>query len=350
MTADNATWSEIGYVPHGPRLERPFDRRRFPCYAKMRGLSFRSVTDWKDHDIIVLSPSADVTRWVDAPSDRRIVVDLPDSYLDERRGVRRSFRGLAKWAVGESRRPTLNYGRAMERLLERADAVVCSTDEQVLNISKHSANVHPILDLHSEIKVRRPMTSGGVGLDIIWEGLAVTLPAIQQILPALKSLSSRYELRLHLVTDLRYKRYMNRFHTCLTEDFVANWGIDVRLHQWSLDTLSEVADRCDIAVVPVDLSDPMAAGKPENRMRIFWRLGLPVVASASSAHTRAASLAGIDGQVLCTTSDDWKRALERLHERPDERLAIAEAGQATALSAYSDESLACRWDLLLESL
>jgi len=350
VTAENVTQSEIGYVPHGQRLERPFDRRRFPCYAKMRGLSFRSVDDWKDHDIVVLSPSADVTRWVNAPSDCRIVVDLPDSYLDERRGVRRSFRGLAKWAAGESHRPTLNYGRAIERLLERADAVVCSTDEQVVNISKYSANVHPILDLHSEIEVRRPTISGGTGLDIMWEGLAVTLPAIEQMLPALKSLSSRYELRLHLVTDLRYKRYMNRFRTCLTEDVVAPWGIEVRLHQWSVDTLAEVADGCDIAVVPVDLSDPMAAGKPENRMRIFWRLGLPVVVSASSAHVRAASLADIAGQVLCTTSDDWRRVLERLHERPDERLRIAEAGQAAALSTYSEESLASRWDRLFESL
>ena len=350
MTADNATWSEIGYVPHGPRLERPFDRRRFPCYAKMRGLSFRAVTDWKDHDIIVLSPSADVTRWVDAPSDRRIVVDLPDSFPAERRGVRRSFRGLAKWAVGESRRPILNYGRAVERLLERADAVVCGTDEQVRSVSKHATNVHPILDLHSEIKVRRPTINDGTSLDIIWEGLPATLPSIQQMLPALKSLSDRYELRLHLVTDLRYKLYMNRFRTCLTEDVVGSWGIDVSLHQWSVDTLDEVAAGCDIAIVPVDLTDPMAAGKPENRMRIFWRLGLPVVVSPSPANARAAALAGVDREVLCATSDDWRRVLERLYERPDERLRIAEAGQATALSVYSEESLASRWDRLFESL
>jgi len=350
VTADSETRSEIGYVPHGSRLERPFDRRRFPCYARMRGLSFGTVTDWKDHDIIVLSPSADVTRWVDTPSDRRIVVDLPDSYLDESQSLRRTFRGLAKWAAGESRRPVLNHGRAIERLLERADAVVCSTDEQATRISRHSDNVHPILDLHSEIEVLRPTINDGTGLDIIWEGLVATLPAVQQILPALRSLSDRCELRLHLVTDLRYQRYMNRFRTCLTEEIVADWGIDVRLYQWSVDTLAEVAGRCDVAVVPVNLSDPMAVGKPENRMRIFWRLGLPVVASPSPAHDRATSLAGMGGQVLCATSDDWERVLERLYKWPAERLEIAEAGQAAALSVYSDGSLASRWDRLFRSL
>ncbi|HJO79497.1 MAG TPA: hypothetical protein QGI67_02770, partial [Acidimicrobiales bacterium] len=145
-------------------------------------------------------------------------------------------------------------------------------------------------------------------------------------------------------------RYMNRFLVSRTEDVVSDWGIEVRLHQWSIDTLTEVARGCDIAIVPVDLADPMALGKPENRMRIFWRLGLPVVASASPANVRAASLAGLEDRVLCTTTDDWRRTLEYLHHRPDDRLAIAQAGQAAALCAYSEESLVQRWDRLFESL
>ena len=85
-------------------------------------------------------------------------------------------------------------------------------------------------------------------------------------------------------------------------------------------------------------------------MRIFWRLGLPVVASASPANVRAASLAGLGDRVLCSTADDWRRILESLHARPEDRLAMATAGQETALTAYSEESLAQRWDRLFESL
>jgi hypothetical protein len=169
-------------------------------------------------------------------------------------------------------------------------------------------------------------------------------------LPTLQSISTGCQLRLHLVTDLRSPQYMNRFFTRWTEDVVADWGVDVRLHQWSVETLAEVASGCDLAIVPVDLSDRMAVGKPENRMRIFWRLGLPVVASASPANARAASLTGFSDRVLCVTNEDWRRTLERLYERPDDRLKIAEAGQATALTTYSEESLACRWDQLFETL
>ena len=340
----------VGYVPHGPELERPFDRRRFPRYAAMRGLSFEVVPDWENHELVVLSPSADATLWVDTPSDRQIVVDLPDAYLDERHGLRRSFRGIAKWVGGESHRPVLSYSRAMERLLERADAVVCSSDEQAVSISEHSDNVHTVLDLLGEIDVCPPKLCDSSGFDIVWEGLTATLPAVRQVLPALQSISAGCQLRLHLVTDLRSPRYMNRFFTRRTEDVVADWGIDVKLHQWSVETLAEVAAGCDLAIVPGDLSEPMAGGKPENRMRIFWRLGLPVMASASPANARAASLAGLGNRVLCVTEEDWRHTLERLYERPDDRLEIAEAGQATALTTYSEESLVCRWDQLFETL
>ena len=41
----------VGYVPHGPDLKRPMDRRRFPRYAARRGLQFEIVSDWDDRDM-----------------------------------------------------------------------------------------------------------------------------------------------------------------------------------------------------------------------------------------------------------------------------------------------------------
>jgi len=340
----------LGYVPYSRNLERPADRRRFPRYAAIRGLLFDVVSGWEDNDVIILSTAADITRWVNAPTDRKIVVDLPDAFLDEGRGLKRAVRGLAKWVSGETRHPVINYHKAVERLLERADAVVCSTDEQAARIVRHCHNVHPILDLHGELECLSPTIRTSDQLDIVWEGLTATLPAVRSVLPALRAIAGRIDVRLHLVTDLVAPRYMNRFLVSRTEDAIADWGIDVRLYQWSVDTLTEVARRSDVAIVPVDLADPMAMGKPENRMRIFWRLGLPVVASATPANVRATRVAGIGERVLCSTVDDWRHALQQLHFQPEERLEIASAGQAAALTAYSEESLALRWDRLFESL
>lgn len=350
MTVVHPPAAPIGYLPHGLDLERPVDRRRFPRYAAMRGLAFDVVSDWDAHETVVLSTRADVTQWVRAPDDRRIIVDLPDAFLDEPWGPKRGGRGLAKWASGEVGRPVLRYRRAMERMLERADAVVCSTDRQAERIARHNGNVHPILDFHGEFECLPPDALSSGRLDLVWEGLTATLPAIRPVLPALRSLAGGLEMRLHLVTDLDAPRYMNRFLARRTEDLVAGWGIDVELHEWSIETLTEVARRCDIAIVPVDLTNPMAVGKPENRMRIFWRLGVPVVASATPANVRAASLAGLGDRVLCSTNTDWENILKGLHARPEDRLVVAAAGQATALTTYSEESLAERWDRLFGSL
>ncbi len=340
----------IGYVPHSPDLNRPMDRRRFPRYADFRDIEFDIVSNWQNHEIVVLSPAADLTTWINVPRDRLVIVDLPDAYLDERRGLRRSVRGLAKWFTGESSHPVASYRHLTERMLERADAVICSTEEQATNIASFNENVHPILDLHGEFEFLPPGIRRSGRFDIVWEGLPTTLQSVQQVLPAFRALAKRAKVRLHLVTDLSGPHYMNRFVVRRTEDVVTDWGIDIRIHQWSIETLTEVARSCDLAIVPVDLTNPMAVGKPENRMRIFWRLGLPVVVSANPAHTRAAELAGLGNRVLCSTTEDWETTLAELSSRPDLRLKIALAGQATARASYSDKSLATRWDRVIENL
>jgi hypothetical protein len=210
--------------------------------------------------------------------------------------------------------------------------------------------VHPILDLHGEFEFVPPIIRQSDRFDIVWEGLTATLPAVRQVLPALRSLARSCQLRLHLVTDLEAPKFMNRFVVRRTEEIVANWGIDIELHKWTVETLNEVAGSCDVAIVPVDLTDPLAVGKPENRMRIFWRLGLPVVVSANPAHIRAASLAGLGDHVVCSTIEEWEKVLVRLSTSPALRLEMALAGQAAARSSFSDESLALRWDRVIDSL
>jgi len=55
-------------------------------------------------------------------------------------------------------------------------------------------------------------------------------------------------------------------------------------------------------------------------------------------------------RVVCFTAGDWERTLVELSSSPDLRMEVALAGQAAARAAYSDESLAMRWDRVIESL
>ncbi|MEC9395207.1 MAG: hypothetical protein VYA89_05100 [Actinomycetota bacterium] len=342
----------IGYVPLHPTMAPPGDRRRFPAFAADRGLDLRVVDGWEGLDVAVLSSEADLVRWERAPSSVQVVLDLPDAFLDEGRNLRSAARGLAKWAAGPLSRPVLSHYRAMCRLIERSDAVVCSTPEQAQNLSRHSDNVHVVLDLHREIEPLAPVvgTSGHDRFDVVWEGLYPTLVAVEPVLPAIRRLGRDREVVLHLVTDPVAHRYMNRFGTIDVAEAVAGWGIRVEVHGWGPEELGRVAAQADLAVVPVDRTDPYTLGTPENRLRIFWRLGLPVLGSESPAHRRACEVAGMPDDVLCVDAADWERSLTRYAGDPAGRLAIAESGHAATLGAYGDEAILSAWDGVFRSL
>lgn len=340
----------IGYVPHGPGLDRPFDRRRFPRYAACRGIDFTVVDAWSQAEVVVLSPAADLTYWVGAPGGVRVVYDLPDAYLAEARGLHRMARGTAKWVSGELRRPVASYRNLLLRMLRRADAVVCSTADQQGALEAFNGNVHPVLDLLQEVPILDPAVPPGGILEILWEGLPATMSAIDQVLPALRRLQAERPIVLHLVTDLVSPRYANRFRSIRTADVAGRWGIPVEVHQWSLDTLTEVASRCSVAIVPVEMGDALAVGKPENRVRIHWRLGLPVLASASPSNVRAAGLAGVADEVICRRPEDWEVSIRRIAADPQVGHRLVDAGRSALDEHYSLESLLLRWDRVMASV
>lgn len=341
----------IGYVPLSPMLSSPGDRRRFPAYADERGLDLAVVDRWDGLDVVVLTSEVDLVMWSRAPRDVRIVLDLPDAFLEEQRGFRTRARGLAKWIAGPLSRPVASHRNEMIRLIRRADAVVCSTPEQSRNLTEFTGNVHDVLDLHREFVAIPPAVDrGGDRLELVWEGLFPTLSAVTQVLPALRELAKTRELCLHLVTDRWAPRFMNRFFAVDVARLVRNWGVPVDLHPWSRDTLAGLARRSDLAIVPVDQDDPYAMGKPENRMRLFWRLGLPVVGSDTPAHRRACAEADLPDDLLCSSAGEWEDAVRQYGLDAKARRRVAEAGQAAALGPYGDEAITARWDGVLSSL
>jgi len=281
----------------------------------------------------------------------KVVLDLPDAFLDEGQSLRSRGRGIAKWLAGPLSRPVLDYRRSVEGLIGRADAVVCSTREQAENLQQLSDSVHGVLDLHEEFGVTEPREAvDRRPVHVVWEGMYPTLVACRQVLPALHRLAAGPGVVVHLVTDRRSPRFMNRFGIRDVAEVVADWGVEVRLHDWSVEELRRVALLADLAIVPVETDDPYTRGKPENRMRIFWRLGLPVVASDTPAHRRAIEVAGLESDSLCLTSGDWVGALQALAGEPATRHRLAVNGQAAAVDAYADSGILRQWDRVLGSV
>lgn len=342
----------IGYSTHRNDPSGPGDRRRFCGWAAARGLAYELARPGERYDLVVSNPGGDLSVWSRLPAETKFVLDMVDSYLAVPGwDPRAMFRGLFKFALGQTRRLHLDYRRLLEASCRRADAVICSTEEQRRSILDLCPNVHVILDLQSEATrgVKTDYASGEE-FRLVWEGLGQNVRTFRAIAGPLRALAGRHRFALHLITDLEYPRASTRYWMRHTRELVRDVLGDVRvhLHPWDLDQLSARCTACDLAVIPMPLEVPFLRGKPENKLVLFWRMGLPVVTSATPAYDRAMRGAGL--ALTCRTPEDWERTLERMMEHEPARREAGERGLAYARQAYGEAGLLAKWDAVMASV
>lgn len=341
---------KIAYAPYARDMNSPGDRRRFGFFVRSRGLSVELADPRKNYDLVYLSARADLTAWSSYEGPAKIVFELIDSYLALSENLPKNrLRGLAKFASREISKPTLSYRSALIAMAKRADAVVCSTEEQRDQLSEFCSNIHVILDVHDEVgpEAKSDYTAGHP-FRLVWEGLAYTLDAFETIGPALRRIAARHRLALHLVTDLRSARYLGRFMSSDTQDRVRRIFPETYVYQWNPQLLGPIATSCDLGVIPLDLSDPFSRGKPENKLLLLWRLGIPTMTSASPAYQRA--MAACDLDMTCETSADWETKVELYLQNEDLRREAGERGRRYTETHHCQMAVLSRWDRLFESV
>ncbi len=341
---------KIAYAPLTPSLTAPGDRRRFCFYAQRRGIDFELARPERNYDVVVVSQRADITAWSRyRPGRAKVVYDLIDSYLAVGRDWKSRGRGLVKFVSRENHRLAFDYRRAIEAMCRRADAVVCSTEEQRVDIAPLCSNAHIVLDHQSHLvrQVKRDYRARPV-FDLVWEGLPYTLDQFEGIREVIARASERRPAAVHLVTDLEFRRYAGRFGRVRTDTLARRLFERYYLYQWNEALLGPIVTSCDLALVPLDLADPFARGKPENKLLLFWRMGMPALVSATPAYRRAMDAAGLD--MACETPSEWLAQLERYMHDEEARREAGERGRAFAEEQHGDERLLERWDRVFESL
>jgi glycosyltransferase involved in cell wall biosynthesis len=346
----NGNAPRIGYAPISASLEQPGDRRRFAAYARARNLPFELARPEERYDLVVLTQLADIGVWSDYPHGK-VVYDLVDSYLAiPRSDVRQWLRGPVWFAMGRYRRLRIDHWAAIQDMCRRADAVVCVTEEQRRDIQRYCPNVHIVLDVHTSVvrNVKEDYRCGDP-FNLVWEGQAINISQFRQIHEVLRAISQRRPLVLNLVTDPDRPRLLGRFGRVQSLDQAREVFDSVRLHTWDEATWSEVIRGCDLAVIPIDLSDPFATGKPENKLLLLWRMGMPVLTSATPAYQRAMRDAGMEG-LACRDQEEWMTAIERMIGDESLRRDVGVRGRVFAETHHGQEALLARWDAVFASL
>ena len=344
---------KIGYLPYRTDLSSPGDRRRFAYYAKKRDLSFEVVQPGKKYDLVILSQKADLSVWSSRKDleGTKIVYDFIDSYLAvPRKSLKGNLRGLAKFLSRQSKFLRLNHWSALETMCKNSDAVICSTQEQQNSISKFNKNVHLILDVHSAVttNVKTNYKTNDV-FNLVWEGLGVNVYSLAILKNVIAKLQKKYKIAFHVITDLEYKKYLGLYGKVNTAEIVKKDFNNIFLYEWTEETCSKIICESDLAVIPIDMVDPLVRGKPENKLLLFWRMGMPVISSATPVYVRATKAAGFPDMV-CRTEDEWIETIEKYILSEEKRRAAGMAGKALADSSYSEEIILQKWDNLFASL
>jgi len=340
----------IGYAPIDPSLAAPGDRRRFAAYARARNLPFELARPSERYDIVVLSELADISVWPDYRHGK-IVYDLVDSYLSvPRTNLRQLLRGSAWYLLGRHKKLRFDYLGSVRAMCRRADAVICSTEEQQDLIRKMCGNAHIILDLHSTaVKNVKTDYSAAEPFRMVWEGLPSNLPQLAQIAPVVRSVLRERPCELHVVTDPRRSRLQGLLGQIDTEKFLARHFSNAVFHAWHEETCAEIITSCDLALIPIDLGDAFVRGKPENKLLLLWRMGMPAIVAATPAYRRAMATVGTP-EFACATEGEWLAAIARLSADEAARRDVAARGRGYAETVHGSEAVLSRWDRLFASL
>jgi len=345
---------KIGYLPLSPTLTAAGDRRRLIFWAKNRG--YEIVTDLtKTVDVIVASENSDFQSPRFIQKGVPVVFDLVDAYLSPLNPWDDMARGLVKKLSGQISGSVKPFSHHVRDFCVTSRAVICSSPEQEAVIKPFNSNTHVILDSHDEIPLINPKltrSAGSSGDIILWEGQPATIRGVQQISSILAQLSKKNDLHFDFVTDEKYFQLLGKYFKSdtlrlLKKDLGPIFN-QVGITSWTPDNLVTSAKKSAISIIPIDLTVPMQKLKPENRLLIMWRLGLPCLTSPSPAYIRVANKAGV--KAVCDSPRVWLENLSNLLSDPSFAHEEVLRGQNYLRDNHNKESLLNKWDQVIESV
>jgi glycosyltransferase involved in cell wall biosynthesis len=347
----NLREARIGWSGYSPDFSVPGDRRRFAAYAAERGLTYERARIDRPYDLVLITHHSDLPAWIDRKcrdGDKlKLVFELIDSYLADRSRVRRFLKGVGRFALGNDSRLSLDFLKTLTNACSAADAVICATSEQQQAIRRLNENVHISFDwFGAELGEPKSDYRRHGRLRLVWEGQSTTVGNLDAIREQLDELAD--EIELHVVTDPEVRRY----YGCVqyrTKTLLKGFRPEPLLHNWDRTTFSDHVTSADVAIIPIDPEDDFAMGKPENKLVMLWKLGMPVLASATPAYRRTMDAAGLD--LLCANSADWREKLRgMLDASADDLQAACERARQFAERNYSKQEFLSRFDAAFASV
>lgn len=221
----------------------------------------------------------------------------------------------------------------VRRLFSIVDCTVAGNDwlRDAARAEGGAAETLEVAEDTARIPMHAPHTNDAP-VTIGWLGSPSTVKYLHFIAPVLQDIAQRYP--------------ETQFHIMGGGDFQMD-GVPWQLSDWSLDAELQALATFDIGLMPLPPED-WAKGKSGGKARTYMAAGVVPVCSAIGYNTELLR----HGQTgfLCTTPQDWTRAIEAVLTDPALRQRIAVAARADVETRFDPENTARRMRQLFDQV
>lgn len=342
--------TRIGYWPYEASLNMPGDRRRFVFYAEEKKLDYEIANITKRYKVIYLTMGCNISEWLDYKKkypETKLIFEIVDSYFLQRPNLVTRFKGLVRFIIGKESRLYINYQTAILSIIKKADVVVCSSATQKDFLSKYNKNVHISLDffLNDITHIKNDFGVEGK-LKLVWEGQAYTVHNLLEIKKVFKRLADKVEL--HIITDPTII-YPFKIFNKKTSSILSKILCDQYFYKWEKESFSKLIAEADLAIIPIGRKDELDWNKPENKLLLFWQIGIPVLTSPTPSYAKAMNKAGLP--CLCNSYEEWVNKIEEYITMTSEQREVWHLQSKMYLkNNHSKELIMQNWDNIFLSI
>jgi len=337
----------IGYVPHSNNLNAPGDRRRFGFYAKSKNMQFETASTKNNYNVVYITSSANISAWItykQKNKNTKLIFEIIDAYMLNKNLSWNFFRGFYRFLQGRESKLYFNYNNIYKKIFSIADAVVCSTQAQKDFILQYNNNVHISLDYFEEdITYKKTDYTTNKPFVLAWEGLSYTVKNILVLKTVLEKFNN---VHLKIITNEEIPIVWN--FKKKTKKLFKDCKFSYQIIPWEINTFSKEIAEADIAIIPINTSDELHYNKPENKLILFWKIGIPVITSETPAYKKVFNAINYD--LTCKGDKDW---IDKLNLFIESKIDIKE--HMNAVNTYIDtfhskEKFITDWDDIFESV
>lgn len=306
---------KISYDSYSENLDHIVDRRRVGLLLSEVDSLFGSA-EHSSTELNIFTPISNLANFSRIRENQKLIFDIVDGYLVEDVGLTKDYlRYLSRVGIKKFLKQPRKFADVLKSVCYSADLVTVGSLEQAQVMRAFNPNVFAIWDCHDEFGNPKEFRNSekNQDFDIFWEGLSFTIFHFQEHWKDIRRFLEETNSKLHLVSNPNFKRYANKYFQGTTKKLVtkvfSGQSDRVILHDWSVKTVQEVSQFCDFGIIPIDSNDKFGRLKPENKLLLYWRLGLPTLFSKIPSYERLSTR--FDLSEFAVEEGEWLPSLNR---------------------------------------